>query len=103
VTGCLRSTPADNLPILAAIQPAELHRIGTTLSLARRAMEPGHLLHSTLTCPSSNRDTHLYLVAQQLISSSDNEINSSAAQDSCQKLFKRGTLHLCRGAWDLKM
>ena len=49
------------------------------------------------------RDTHLYLVAQQLISSSDNEINSSAAQDSCQKLFKRETLRLCRGAWHLKM
>jgi len=53
VTGCLRPTPADNLPILAGIQPAELRRIGATLSLARRAMEPGHLLHSTLTCPWS--------------------------------------------------
>ena len=53
VTGCLRPTPADNLPILAGIQPAELHRKGATLSLARRAMEPGHLLHSALTRPSS--------------------------------------------------
>ena len=33
VTGCLRPTPADNLPILAGIQPAEARRIGTTLSL----------------------------------------------------------------------
>jgi len=45
VTGCLRPTPADNLPILAGIQLAELRRNGATLSLARRAMEPGHLLH----------------------------------------------------------
>ena len=29
----LRPTPADNLPILAGIQPAELRRIGTTLSV----------------------------------------------------------------------
>jgi len=36
VTGCLRPTPADNLPILAGIQHAELRRKGTTLSLARR-------------------------------------------------------------------
>ena len=43
LTGCLRPTPADNLPILAGIQPAELRRNGATLSLARRAMEPGHL------------------------------------------------------------
>jgi len=45
VIGCLHPTPADNLPILTDIQPAELRRSGATLSLAHRAMEPGHLLH----------------------------------------------------------
>jgi len=46
-------------------QPAEFRRKGATLSLARRAMEPGHLLYSALTCPLngmhavSNRDIHL--------------------------------------------
>ena len=65
VTGCLGPTSADNLPILAGIQPAELRRRGATLSLGRRAMEPGHLLHSAFTHPlvqlhgASNRDTHL--------------------------------------------
>jgi len=49
VTECLR-TSADNLPILAGIQSVEPRRNGATLSLARRAMEPGHLLHSALTC-----------------------------------------------------
>jgi len=67
VTGWLRPTPADNLPILAGIQPAELRRRWATLSQGRRAMEPGHLLHSALTVHwvqlhgASNRDTHLYL------------------------------------------
>ena len=66
VTGCLCPIPADNLPILAGIQPAELRRIEATLSLGRRAMEPGHLLHSAQTVHraqlhgASNRDTHLY-------------------------------------------
>jgi len=46
VTGCLCPTTAHNLPILAGIQPAELRRRGATLSLGRRAMEPGHLLHT---------------------------------------------------------
>ena len=41
VTGCLRPTPADNLPILVGMQHAELPRSGATLSLGRRAMEPG--------------------------------------------------------------
>ena len=35
VTGCLRPTPAYNLPILAGIQPGELRRTGATLSLAQ--------------------------------------------------------------------
>ena len=66
VTGCLRPTPADNLPILAGIQPAEPRRIGATLSLGRRTMEPGHLLtqrspvHRVLLLGASNRDTQLY-------------------------------------------
>jgi len=38
-TGCLRPTPADNLPILADIQPAELRYNGATLPLLCRAME----------------------------------------------------------------
>ena len=84
-TGCLRPTPAYNLPILAGIQPAELRRIGAKLSLARRAMEPRHLLHSALTRPSSAnarrlKSRHPFIPpAQQHISSSDNN-NMRAAQ-----------------------
>jgi len=59
VTGCLHLTPADNLPILAGIQPAVLRCRGATLSLGRRAMEPGHLLHSALTRPSGAAARHL--------------------------------------------
>ena len=79
VTRCLRPTPADNLPILAGIQPAELCPKGATPSLARRAMEPGHLLHSALTCPPSanarrlkSRHPSFVPATQQLISLSDN-------------------------------
>ena len=50
VTGCLRPTPSDNLPILSCIQPAELCRQGATLSLANRSsLDPGHILHGQLT------------------------------------------------------
>ena len=44
VTGCLRPNPADNLPILTGIPPAELRRKETALSLSRRDMESGHQL-----------------------------------------------------------
>ena len=36
VTRCLRPTPMDHLPVLSGIQPAELCRMGATLSLAHR-------------------------------------------------------------------
>ena len=50
VTGCLRPTPtADVLFVLSGITPTELCRKKTTLSLACRAQEPGHLLHDRLT------------------------------------------------------
>ena len=84
VTGCLRPTPADNLPILNGIHPAELRRKGATLSLARRPMEPGHLLHSAITRPSSAdarrlKSRHPFLpAAQQLISSSDDDTKCRA-------------------------
>ena len=42
VTGCLR----PNLPVLAGIQPAELRRLGATLSLAYRgSVDPDHILY----------------------------------------------------------
>ena len=49
VTGCLRPTPTDYLPVLAGIQPAELRRFGATLSLAYRgSLDPGHILYELL-------------------------------------------------------
>ena len=50
VTGCLRPTPTDNLPVLSSIQLAELRRQGATLSLANRSyLDPGHNLLGQLT------------------------------------------------------
>ena len=47
VTGCLRPTPMDHLPILSGIQPAELRRLGATLFLANGAtLDPDHMLNS---------------------------------------------------------
>ena len=57
VTGCLRPTPADNLPILASIQPAELRDKGATLSTIARQSHGGwtsplHLTTITEVQPS---------------------------------------------------
>ena len=53
VTGCLRPTPTGDLSTLAGIQPAELRRLGATLSLAYQStMRPDHILHDLLAGPS---------------------------------------------------
>ena len=50
VTGCLSPTPTDHLSILSGIQPAELRRMGATLSLAYRgSLDPDHILHGLLS------------------------------------------------------
>ena len=60
VTGCLRPTPTDHLPVLSGIQPAELCQMGVTLSLAYRgSLDPDHILHGLLSGSSNTRQVRL--------------------------------------------
>ena len=49
ITGCLQPTPVEQLPVLAGIPPAQFRRRAASLALTRRAMDPDHLLHYTIT------------------------------------------------------
>ena len=60
VTGCLRPTPTDHLPVLSGIQPAELRRMRATLSLAyRESLDPDHILCGLLSGSSDTRQVRL--------------------------------------------
>ena len=60
VTGCLRPTPTDHLPILSGIQPAEFRRMAATLSLAHHgSLDPDHILHGLLSGSSDTRQVRL--------------------------------------------
>ena len=60
VTGCLRPTPMDHLPVLSSIQPAELLQLGATLSLAQRgSLDPDHILYGLLSGSSDTRQVRL--------------------------------------------
>ena len=60
VTGCLRPTPTDHLPVLSGIQPAELRRLGATLSLDHRgSLDPDHILHGLLSGSSDTGQVRL--------------------------------------------
>ena len=55
VTGCLKPTPTEYLPVLPGIPPAELRCKAATLSLARQSLEPGHTLHNYFNRPLTKR------------------------------------------------
>ena len=60
VTGCLRPTPTDHLPVLSGIQPDELRRMGATLSLAYRgSLDPDHILYGLLSGSSDTGQVRL--------------------------------------------
>ena len=74
VTGCLRPTPVDNLPILAGIQPAEgaLSQRSHTVSSTP--------CHGAIQNARHLKSRHPFVPAiQQLISSSDDDNNRSMA------------------------
>ncbi|XP_072039193.1 uncharacterized protein [Amphiura filiformis] len=49
VSGCLRPTPTEQLPVLAGIPPPDIRRKAASVAIALRSEEPGHLLHDTLS------------------------------------------------------
>ena len=60
VTGCLRPTSTDHLPVLSGIQPSELRRMGATLSLAHRgSLEFDYILHGLLSGSSNTHQVRL--------------------------------------------
>ena len=60
VTGCLRPTPTDHLPVLSGIRPVELRRLGVTLSLAHRgSLDPNHILYGLVSGSSDNRQVRI--------------------------------------------
>ena len=60
VTGCLRPTPTNQLPVLSGIQPAELRRMRATLSLAHRgSLDHDHILYGLLSGSSDTRQVRL--------------------------------------------
>ena len=60
ITGCLRPTAMDHLPVLSSIQPAELCQMGVTLLLAYRgSLDFDHILYGLLSGSSDTRQVRL--------------------------------------------
>ena len=79
VTGCLRPPPTDHLPILSGIQPAELHRLGATLSLAHRGyLDPDHILYGLLSESSDTLQVRLKSRVSPFVPAARNLLNNRA-------------------------
>ena len=48
VSGCLTSTPVEDLPVVSGIIPPDIRRDHLVLSLANKATDKNHMLHSTI-------------------------------------------------------
>ena len=83
VTGCLRPTPTDLLLVLSGIQPAELRRMGATLSLAYRgSLDPDHILYDLLSGSSDTRQLRLRS-RRPFVSGARNLLNNLARLGIC--------------------
>ena len=81
VTGSLRPTPTDNLPVLSGIQLAELRCQGATLSLANRSSsDHDHILHGQLTESQVASNRHSFVLAALKLSHNLSELGIRAAQ-----------------------
>ena len=84
MTGCLLPTPTNYLTVLAGIPPAELRRRQGTLTLARRALEPNHLLHHKIISPELRQSRrlnsrHLFVPAARELLPNLNQLDIRAA------------------------
>ena len=60
VTEFLHPTPTDHLPVLSGIQPADLHQLEVTLSLAHHgSLDPNYILYGLLSGSSDTRQARL--------------------------------------------
>ena len=73
ITSCLQPTPVEQLPVLAGIPLAELRRRAATLALDRRAMDPDHFLHHTIT----SKDTQPRLKSRHPFATSGKNVLST--------------------------
>ena len=84
MSGCLLPTPTDYQTILAGTPPAELRRRQATLTLARRALEPNHLLHHKIISPELRqsrrlKSRHPFVPAARKLLSNLNQLDIRAA------------------------
>ena len=54
ISGCIKFTPTDILPVLSGIEPPDIRRDKNTLDLRNRALSNNHMLSNLITNPLLN-------------------------------------------------
>ena len=100
ISGCIRSTPTDILPILSGIEPPDIRREKLAIRLHQRAAATDHLLHGKLnadTCTQSRLRSRNPLSSRHYGPVPDSRAYSSAwAADTWRTRWTRTTHGLRR-------
>ena len=73
VSGCLTSTPVEDLPVVNGIIPPDIRRDHLMLSVANKATEKNHMQHSTII-QHPNRPLRIHM--QNLRSTDNSDSNN---------------------------
>ena len=82
ISGCIKFTPTDILPILIGVEPPNIRRDKNTLDLRNRALSHNHMLSNLITNPLLNsrlKSRSPLSLRMNLIANGDNGIISSQA------------------------
>ena len=91
LSGCIKSTPTDILPILCGIEPADIRRDKNILEFRNRVLsEEGHILDNLITHPLTKNRLRSRVPLSKRIHSLASDINE-------QLLLNRGLLQLGDG------
>ena len=83
MSGCKKSTPADILPVLCGIEPADIRRDKNILEFRNRVLsEEGHILDNLITHPLTNNRLRSRVPLSKLMHSLASDINGTTSPKS---------------------
>ena len=83
VSGCIKSTPIDTLPVFCRIEPADIRKDKSILNFRNRVLsEEGHILDNLITHPLTNNRLRSMVSLSKWMHSLASDINGTTSSKS---------------------
>ena len=89
ISGCIKATPTDLLPVLSGIVPADIRRDRNILELYKRSLSEDHMLHHIQSHPLLNNRLKSRVPLSARMHSLANENNSTSPKTWADTTWKR--------------